>query len=148
MLTALISSLLSANYPYIDIILLDTDTMLDSREWMNNTATMLNSRSDNRSRRKDVHISSISQRDVKRRFPQIVAKDFGALYNSTAATTPCPCIHNSYPLSDIVIHEELQTMPGLPKCEYVMLTNGDNVYSNHLIATAMPALREKIDLVG
>jgi hypothetical protein len=39
-------------------------------------------------------------------------------------------------------------MPGLPKCEYVMLTNGDNVYSNHLIATAMPALREKIDLVG
>jgi hypothetical protein len=77
MLTALISSLLSANYPYIDIILLDTDTVLDSREWMNNTATMLNSRSDNRSRRKDVHISSISQRDVKKRFPQIVAKDYG-----------------------------------------------------------------------
>jgi hypothetical protein len=77
MLTALISSLLSANYPYIDIILLDTDTVLDSREWMNNTATMLNSRSDNRSRRKDVHISSISQRDVNKRFPQIVEKDFG-----------------------------------------------------------------------
>jgi hypothetical protein len=77
MLTALISSLLSTNYPYIDIILLDTDLVLDSREWMNNTATMLNSRSDNSGRRKDVHISTYSQREVQRRFPQITNMEFG-----------------------------------------------------------------------
>ena len=77
MLTALVSSLLSTNYPYIDIILLDTDLVLDSREWMNNTATMLNSRSDNSGRRKDVHISTYSQREVQRRFPQITNMEFG-----------------------------------------------------------------------
>jgi hypothetical protein len=39
-------------------------------------------------------------------------------------------------------------MPDLPQCDYVMLTNGDNVYSNHLIATALHAMRKKIDLIG
>jgi hypothetical protein len=76
-LTALVASLLSTNYPYIDIILLDTDTALDSRQWMNNTATMLNSRSDSSSKRKDVHISKHTQRHIQERFPQITEPEYG-----------------------------------------------------------------------
>jgi hypothetical protein len=39
-------------------------------------------------------------------------------------------------------------MPDLPQCDYVMLTNGDNVYSSHLLEAAMPHMRKKTDLIG
>jgi hypothetical protein len=55
---------------------------------------------------------------------------------------------HSYTLSDLIMQEELQAMPGLPKCDYMMLTNGDNIYSNRLISVALPYMRDKVDLIG
>jgi hypothetical protein len=57
-------------------------------------------------------------------------------------------IHHRYTLSDLIIQEELQVMPGLPQCDYIMLTNGDNIYSNRLISVALPYMRDKVDLIG
>jgi hypothetical protein len=53
-----------------------------------------------------------------------------------------------YLLSDVILYEELQNMPGLPKCDYVMLTNGDNLYSSSLIPATLEFMRKKIDLIG
>ena len=54
----------------------------------------------------------------------------------------------SYLLSDLVLLEDLQSMRGLPTCDYVMLTNGDNLYSSSLLPAAMPHMRDKVDLIG
>ena len=76
-LTALLSSLLMTGYPYLDIILLDTDVNLDSSKWMQATARVLNSRSNKKGKRNVVHISARTQRDVKRDFDQIQGPDYG-----------------------------------------------------------------------
>jgi hypothetical protein len=39
-------------------------------------------------------------------------------------------------------------MKDLPVCEYLMLTNGDNVYSSSLIPATLPHMRDKVDLIG
>jgi hypothetical protein len=53
-----------------------------------------------------------------------------------------------YLLSDMVILHDLPKMTRVPPCEYVMLTNGDNLYSVSLIEAAMPHMRNKVDLIG
>jgi hypothetical protein len=53
-----------------------------------------------------------------------------------------------YLLSDVILYEELEAMPGLPKCDYVMLTNGDNLYSSSLVPATMELMRNKTDLIG
>jgi hypothetical protein len=39
-------------------------------------------------------------------------------------------------------------MPGLPNCTYIMLTNGDNVYSSNLLPATVAYMRAKYDLIG
>jgi hypothetical protein len=39
-------------------------------------------------------------------------------------------------------------MPDLPQCDYVMVTNGDNLYSSNLIPAALPHMRNSTDLIG
>eukprot|EP00953_Heterococcus_sp_UTEX-ZZ885_P028287 15091-Heterococcus_DN1.PRE.1 len=129
-LTALIASLLSSGYPYMDVILLDTDTTRNSTQWMVDTAKALNSRSNVPSQRETVHLSQYTQRYIQERYPHVTSPDYG------------------YLLSDVILYEELDIMPGLPKCDYIMLTNGDNLYSSSLVSATMEFMREQIDLIG
>jgi hypothetical protein len=57
-------------------------------------------------------------------------------------------LFSRYLLSDVILYEELDIMPGLPKCDYIMLTNGDNLYSSSLVSATMEFMREQIDLIG
>eukprot|EP00953_Heterococcus_sp_UTEX-ZZ885_P014744 8327-Heterococcus_DN1.PRE.1 len=129
-LTALIASLQAISYPFIDVILLDTDATRNSTQWMSDTANAFNSRSNDPNKRKTVHLSQYTQRYIKERFPAVTAKDYG------------------YLLSDLVLYEELNTMPDLPQCTYIMLTNGDNVYSSNLLPATVAYMRAKYDLIG
>jgi hypothetical protein len=75
-LTALIASLLATGYPYIDIVLLDTDVNVDSLSWMRSTANVFNPR--NTEPRNVVHVSTeFTQRYVQERFPLIQKKEYG-----------------------------------------------------------------------
>jgi hypothetical protein len=56
--------------------------------------------------------------------------------------------YTRYLLSDVILYEELHSMPGLPKCDYVMLTNGDNLYSSSLVPATLDFMRNKTDLIG
>jgi hypothetical protein len=57
-------------------------------------------------------------------------------------------LYNRYLLSDMVILHDLHNMKDLPVCEYLMLTNGDNLYSSSLIPATLPHMRNKVDLIG
>jgi hypothetical protein len=76
-LTALIASLLAISYPFIDIILLDTDVKSNSTQWMTDTANTFNSRSNDPKKRKTVHLSQYTQRYIQERFPAVTVKDYG-----------------------------------------------------------------------
>jgi hypothetical protein len=76
-LLALITSLISTSYPYIDIILLDTDVKLHSVQWMQDNARVLNKRSNDANKRDIVHVSTYSQRYVQERYPTITVPDYG-----------------------------------------------------------------------
>jgi hypothetical protein len=76
-LTALIASLLSTSYPYIDVILLDTDVKHNSTQWMLDTANAFNRRSNDPKQRETVHLSQYTQRYIRNRFPEVTAPDYG-----------------------------------------------------------------------
>jgi hypothetical protein len=76
-LTALITSLLASGYPNMDIILLDTDTKLNSSAWLHATAEFINTHSDLNATRDVVHISERTQRCIKDLFPEVIGPDFG-----------------------------------------------------------------------
>ena len=48
----------------------------------------------------------------------------------------------------MVMYEDLEHIQGLPPCDYIMLTNGDNIYSTNLIPVILPLMRDRMDLIG
>jgi hypothetical protein len=76
-LTALLTSLLSAGYPNLDIILLDTDVRVNSTAWLYSTAEAVNGLGDLQTQRPRVHVSKRTQRDTVKQFPKVVGPDFG-----------------------------------------------------------------------
>lgn len=130
-LTALVASLFATEYPHLDIFLLDTDMVKDSREWMDRTAEVFNDRWGSAGKRKQVHVSTRTRRTVAELYPNLEENDYG------------------YLLSDYVIDDLRQgKYAGVSKCNYFMLTNGDNLYHASLIPETLRYMRKGYDLIG
>jgi hypothetical protein len=76
-LTALLTSLLSAGYPNIDIVLLDTDIKVNSTAWLHTSAKFINGHEHVNTQRPRVHVSKRTQQDTVKQFPKVVGPDFG-----------------------------------------------------------------------
>ena len=48
----------------------------------------------------------------------------------------------------MVMLEDLAHMKDVPACDYVLLTNGSNLYNVKLITEALPYMRQAVDLIG
>lgn len=130
-LTTLVASLLATEYPHLDIFLLDTDLVRDSQQWMVRTKALFNARWGSADKRKQVHIPPRTRKTVAELHPHLTDSDYG------------------YLLSDYVI-DDLQSgkYAGVPKCDYFMLTNGDNFYNVRLIPETLKYMREGYDLIA
>lgn len=133
-LLTLLSSLLVKEYPYIDIILLDTGESDDgeSLEWLKLNRQIMNSRHDNitaLSRRNQVHISRRTKTNMRNRHPE--ADPYGYLH------------------SDLVVVDLREgRVAGVPECDYFAFTNGDNMYNAAFLPAVLPHMRNKVDLIG
>jgi hypothetical protein len=76
-LTALLTSLLSAGYPNLDIVLLDTDTNVNSTAWLHASAELVNGHTNLHAQRPRVHVSKRTQQDTVKQFPEVEGPDFG-----------------------------------------------------------------------
>lgn len=130
-LTALLASLLASEYPYLDIILLDTDSVKDSKAWLMKTKEMLDNRYETPQAKSQIHISTRTRKSFRKLFPLLWDNDYGYLQ------------------SDYVMEDLLQgTMGDVTKCDYFLLTNGDNLYNVNLIPLTVKHMRAKVDLIG
>eukprot|EP00026_Physarum_polycephalum_P012256 Phypoly_transcript_12546.p1 GENE.Phypoly_transcript_12546~~Phypoly_transcript_12546.p1 ORF type:complete len:312 (+),score=25.20 Phypoly_transcript_12546:101-1036(+) len=121
-LPGLITSLASNDYPNMHLYLVDTDGDFDDLPKYESLFNMLYNR-------EFVHVTNITKQYRYERFPNFTKQDFG------------------YAQTDLMI-EQLAT-PGHPhKCDYFLVTNGDNLYSRDLMKHTIGFLRNGLDLVG
>lgn len=132
-LTAMVSSLLSTAYPYIDVILFDASqrSTIAVPDWLNEVATMLNARSSVQDRRPVVHVSARSQARTTAEYPRMTTPDYGFL------------------TIDLILKDLWsRQLVGVPECEYYMLADGEDLYSSNLIPITLEHLRSKIAVIG
>ncbi|CAM9599785.1 unnamed protein product [Chrysoparadoxa australica] len=134
-LLGLATSLLSSAYPFLDLILLDTEPRRDSTTYLEATAHVINEMTLGLTGRKVAHISPLAQKHIIDHFPSVTAPDYG------------------YILSDLLMQHSLHKgtsdmLADVPPCDYFLLTNGDNLYSPYLMPSLLKYLRAGVDLIG
>ncbi len=135
-LVPLLTSFFLTEYPHMKAILLDTDRNIDSMCCLKDMAKVVNGIFE----KEYVVTANITQRDVLKTYTKEVTgvvSDYG------------------YILTDIIIHDILkkrelakESNDTKPECDFLLITNGDNLYGPNIIPMLLYYMKKGYDLMG